>query len=382
MTGTVKEQGRLSPLQKKLDGIKLRIEKKRADKEASLRKEGFSDAEVEQLLIEGELIQKEVREASGNLRSENGSTWRSDKAALRVIEQGQLQLLQAEMRGDFIAAPITPGTEYPTILTRIGLFPPAQRKKLLRDLDDDLALCFSTSWGTGRKFGSPLTIYDEDTLLALGALRQRQLHGRGGNMPVKVMNPFETTSDTTVDVLYTTVGEIQKYLKQDKGGRGNRDRLASIKRLASVTIEFTSIADKKTKSALKAKTFSTKIIDLLTEEFSGDSALYVQFPPVMVKWLHESYTYIDMGVRRQLKGDTAKAIHRYLSSQPSFNIGSDKLKNVVEFKRDTKYFNEALIDTMQQLEALGWCEYNLERKNRKAPYILTGRKLSRKRSKD
>ena len=375
MTRKHSVDGDASTLKQKLDRITERVEQKQKHKEEALQADGYGPEVITAIEKEAESIKQDRTKTAGDDPRESKGKGARGVSPIRVIEKGQLSLLEGEMRGDYTQVPINASTEHPTIFTRIGLFAPTQRGTALQELDEDLAWHFKTGWGRGRKFGSPLTIYDEDTLLALGALRQIQLRGKGKKMPVEVMNPFEPGGETSVDVLYTTIGEIQRYLKQAKGGRGNKKRLASIKRLASVTIEFTKISDPKTNRAIKAETFSTKIIDLLTEEMSNDSVLYVQFPPVMVKWLHESFTYIDMEIRRQLRGDTAKAIHRHLSSQKKFNIGAVAFREVLHYTRELKHFTAALRDAMQQLEALGWCEYDIRGNGRTEPHVLTGRRL-------
>lgn len=349
--------------------ILARVRENRERQARELEEQGYDQAIIDRVVQEHqELIDQAEAITTGSKRR--------GMSAIRIIERAQLQLLKLEQRGDFTQHPITPGHELPTIFTRVPIFMPIKRGSAAKiKLDQDMALPFDTGWGQGRKFGSPLTTYDEDTLLALGALRQRQLTGMGNKMPVKVMNPFDPAQETHVDVTYVTISQIEEYLGNKKGGRGFKRRLESVKRLASVTLEFTKISDKRLEPLIKRRSFTTKIIDLVTEELENDSCLYVQFPPVMVLWLRENFTFINMDIRRQLRGDGAKAIHKFLSSQPVFNIGVEKLMDVMGVEQPKKEFMRMLRDAMRQLEALGWCEYDIEGNGRSLPFKLTGRQL-------
>ena len=364
-------------LDQTLESMRLRIEERSKEQRAQLTEAGFPPKKIEELILESQVMADEASTQEvavvKKLRKRRGQT------SLRIIEQAQLKLFEGEQRGKYTQFPIDPGSEFPSIFTRVPIFVPAQRGTAKAMLDNDLAMHFETGWGKGRKFGPPLTIYDEDTLLALGALRQQQLHGMGQNMPLKVMNPFDPREETDVQVLFTTISEIEEFLQNSKGGRGHKKRLASVKRLAAVTIEFSRISDPKLKSVIKKRTINTKLIDMTTEELSTESCLYVQFPPVMVRWLRESYIYIDMEIRRQIPSDTGKAIHKHLAGQTNFNIGAETLRKVTGSQLERPKFMKCLRETLGILEKLGWMEYELEGNGRRIPFKLTGRRLKRSR---
>lgn len=371
------DTGETRTLDEIISGITSRLEAKRDKEAAELEKEGFTAEVIDKVRKEHDQLIEDVERAAdasqaGKQRLPKGR----GVAATRLIEQAQLKLLEREQRGDFTRFPITPGCEYPSIFTRVPLFAPTKRGTAKAMLDNDGAITFTTGWGEGRKFGPPLTIYDEDTLLALGALRQAQLVGMGSRMPVEVMNPFDPAEETSVQVLYTTISEIEEYLCKSRGGRGHKKRLQSVKRLAAATIEFTRISDPSTESAIKRRSFNTKIIDMLTEELKTDSCLFIQFPPVMVKWLKESYTYIDMDIRRQLS-DNGKAIHKFLAGQSVFNISAEKLHTLTGTALPMNRFLQALRETLKKLEELGWLEYELAGNGRRIPYVLTGHRLKK-----
>ncbi|MEI2422250.1 hypothetical protein V6O07_18360, partial [Arthrospira platensis SPKY2] len=94
---------------------------------------------------------------------------------IRMVEQAQQHLFRGEQLGLYTQFPVEPNSEYPSILARVPIFLPGHQSSAKAKLDKDLALPFATGWGEGRKMGPLLSIYDEDTLLALLGLRQKQL---------------------------------------------------------------------------------------------------------------------------------------------------------------------------------------------------------------
>ena len=373
MTTRTRTAGAGHSLEKKLESIKQRLDEKRAEQEKALRESGFTPEDLDQLSQEAAAMSAEADQkpvGAHGKRAGRGST------SARLIEQAQMQLFESEQRGDFKQFPIAPNSEYPSLLARVPVFAPGQRSRMAARLDQDLAMHFETGWGKGRKFGPPLTIYDEDTLLAILDLRQRQLVGKGSKMPIAVMHPGDPGEDTNVQVLFTTIGEIQDYLGLAKGGRGHKRRLQSVKRLAGVVIEFTRASDPAINSVIKEGSFSTKLIDVVTQDLESESCLYIQLPPVMVRWLSRSYTYIEMDVRRHLT-DHGKAIHKFLASQKQFNISLEKLKEITGSALQRREFARVTRETMKTLHEIGWCEYKIEGNGRSKPYILTGRRLPR-----
>ena len=314
---------------------------------------------------------KEIDAPKKNKRSSRG------RPSNNIIKQAELALIERERRGDFEQFPIHPSSEFPTLLTRIPIFIAGKRSIARQKIDEDMAVSFETGWGRGRKFGPPLNVYDEDTLLALGALRQRRLIGRGDRMPSPTINPMNPDDESKVDVVYTTVTEIQRYLGLSTGGRALSKRLKSVERLAAIVIELTKVADKSMQAVIQQRKFRTKLIDLLQEDGLNDSYLFVQFPPVMVAWLENSYTYIDMDIRKQLNSDTGKLIHKFLASQGTFNIGLTKLAEVVGSEPNAN-FNRTAKKTFERLAELGWLDYTLEGTGRTKPYVVKGRVLQKK----
>ena len=283
-----------------------------------------------------------------------------------VIERAQLSLFDLERHGHFTQLPLTPGSEFPSLLARLPIFVPGKRHSRKPLLDRDNALPFETPWGRGRKHGPPLTVYDEDTLLALGMLRQRRLNGRGARMPIPVADFARDGEGVRVHVLFTTLTEVEALFGNSKNGKSFESRLDSIKRLASTRIEFESQSDKFVQNGTVIS-----MIDVAWQRWTEESVLYIQFSPVMAHWFENAYSYVDWTVRLNLT-DTGKAIHRFLSSQHrEYAIYVDKLRRTIGYPRDIKYFVRDLRETMARLIALGWLRtYALEGNGRSQAYKL------------
>ena len=292
------------------------------------------------------------------------------KSTLTIIEEAQLSLFQQELQGRFTNIPLDPQTEYPTLLTRLPIFLPIDASAQRALLNKDNAIEFETSWGKGKKYGPPLSMTDEDTLIALGRLRKSRLIGNPNHLPVQVSDLYRVTGEENVSVHITpcTVSQVQLECTPTTGGDANKLRLASIKRLAATTIEF----DNKTADKLVGRGTTIKLIDVAWQEFADTAILYVQFTPIMSQWYDNEYTYIDFNIRKQLT-DTGKAIHRFLSGQPKvYEIGTKKLMGTILYQRQYKAFMSDLRKTCNKLVDLGWItEWCITGTGRGKPQMLT-----------
>ena len=287
-----------------------------------------------------------------------------------VGERAQLNLFNLERRGQFVAVPITPNNEFPTLLTRLPIFVPGRAKKQRERLDRDNALPFETSWGMGRKFGPPLTVYDEDTLIALGRLRQNMLIGDPGKMPYPISTLYreENKDDVHVHVVYCMLSDIQDMCGTSKGGRNNKLRLESIKRLAGTKIEF----NKETRDKVKSTGTTIDLIHVKWDVYEDNAILYIQFSPIMATWLESAYTYIDWNLRKQLRTDVGKAVHRFLSGQPRrYAIFTKKLQATIGHTGPYKHFMANLREAMAQFTEAGWVQAaEITGNGRKQPHKL------------
>ena len=272
-----------------------------------------------------------------------------------VIEEAQLNLFKLEQEGRFTSLPLQPESEYPTFLTRLPIFRPCKRSNQRELLDNENAMPFFTPWGEGRKHGPPLTIYDEDTLIAIGRLRHNRLIGRPEKLPVPVSQLYPRGrggADVNVHVVQCMLSDVQDMCESVRGGAADRMRLDSIKRLAAVVIEF----DTKTAAKYIGTGTSVKLVDVLWQYYTEDAILYMQFTPLMAAWYESEYTFLDWNVRRPLS-DTGKAVHRFLSGQPRpYEISTKKLLTTIGYLRDHNKFLADLRQTLRQLETLKWID--------------------------
>jgi len=255
------------------------------------------------------------------------------------------------------------GNEFPTMLTRVPIFPPGKRSQQKVLLDSMNALRFETPWGRGKRHGPPLTTQDEDTLIALFRLRRFALRADGSRLPVPINGVDEPQ---VVHAVYLRISDVQKELGVDAGGRANDLRIESIKRLAATRIELEAIS---TNGWTPGKTHS--LIEVEWTRHKGDGLVLVQFPPVISRFLTEAYSYVDWDVRRKLS-EAGKAIHRFLSGQPkSYCVGAEKLRATIGYTRSKGSFMRDLRDTMERLKDEGWLKgYVIVGTGRSSDFLL------------
>ena len=291
-----------------------------------------------------------------------------------VVEQAQLDLFQLERSGQFTTISISPQNEFPTLLTRIPIFVPGRARKQRDRLDNDNALPFKTSWGTGRTFGPPLTVYDEDTLMALGRLRQNMLIGAPGKMPYPVSKLYASADepDVHVHVVLCMLSDIQAICGTSVGGRNNKLRLESVHRLAATKIEF----NKDTRDKVRFSGTTIDLVHVKWDVYEDNAILYIQFSPLMAHWLERAYTYIDWNLRRTLRTDVGKAVHRFLSSQPkTYQIFTRKLQVTIGHTGPYKHFMADLREALGQLQDAEWIhQFEIVGNGRKKPHKLVLRR--------
>lgn len=286
-------------------------------------------------------------------------------------EQQQLELPIEEL------LPAESGqSKYPTLLTRVPLFSPVANRAVL-DTDWIKGEVYTTPWGSIRRIGPGLDIYDEDTLIALFRLcRTRKLHGKRETLPVPVLRVVEDEHGerreggeeiTSVYIGTTTAYAVNCFLGRDTGGENLKACRDSIQRLAVTSLFF-----HKTDLQKEGKTgFFDYVGD---EDCHGE--VTIQFRPAMFR-LMESYTYMDVAVRRQLS-DVGKSVHKFLSGQPNeYAISLDKLMAVVGYSGDRKEFKRVLLGVrskvgqLEKMKLAGWLkQFEINGTGRKTPFIL------------
>lgn len=280
----------------------------------------------------------------------------NDSRDLTGIERAQMNLFEQERAGRFECVPLYPRSEFPTLLTRVPIFLPGHSTRQQQLLDKDNALQFNTSWGKGRRHGPPLTTYDEDTLMAIGLLRQWLLRGDPNKFPIRVspvaQRYSQSLNKTHVHVVTCKLSDIQKICGTTRGGNNNELRLASIKRLAATSIEIT----KQAAARAGERGTTIRLIDVAWEAWEENAIFYMQISPMLAQWLEKEFTFIDFKVRQQLSG-LGKAVHRFLSSQPkTYTISTLKLKEVIHSLDPHKEFIRQLRTALKKLTDIGWLE--------------------------
>ncbi len=344
-------------LSQKMDRILARVEARQQAQAADLRAAGWDRETIAEL-------EAEAKQAPPTLLSRPAR----GRVSRDVIADAQLSLFELERQGQFTALPLDPQQEFPTILTRLPIFVPSKRTTQRELLDSDNALPFQTPWGRGKKYGPPLTVFDEDTLIALGRLRQNLLIGDGHKFPMKVAALPNRAEDLHVHALFCMVSQVQAFCSASSGGHNNKLRLDSIRRLANTRIEF----DTATKEKVASKGTTISLIEVAWQKYLDEAVLYVQFSPVMAQWFEKAYSYIDWNVRKQLT-DTGKALHRFLSGQGKhYTIFTKKLKGTIGYPREYKEFMRDLRACLAQLQTIGWLKrWVIEGNGRARPHKLT-----------
>jgi len=272
--------------------------------------------------------------------------------------------------GAFASYPIRVSNEFPTLLTRLPIFRPSQRRKQQSIQDTDNAVAFNTPWGRGRRVGPPLTIRDEDTLIALMRLRDRVLCGPASGLPASVRDFYarKQSGQTEVHRVVCTVNQINEELGLTDSGTNFKNTFESVKRLNLAKIEL----EQDTEGGKSRVGGAFDLIELRWLVYERHGLLDVIFKPLMAHWLKSSYTYVDWNTRMQLT-NLGKAIHRFLSGQRrDYSIELEKLARTVGYDGRREHMKKHMLAACQELVAIGWLESaNVRGTGRKTPWILS-----------
>ncbi len=220
------------------------------------------------------------------------------------------------------------GKEYPTLFTRLPLFPPMKRGRAREQQAENSKqtdfIRLKSRWDKGGvwRSGPALTVEDEDTLAGLIQLRNIGFSGNELLMPSKKLGADRNIAvshgnQVKVHAVYCVVSELETLIKgrepPKKGWSGTvlSRRRQSIERLGATVLRF--------EQPQGLDNYRGKLIPLIELDWIGDlknSCYYVQFHPAIVYWLEEYRTYINLDVRRQLT-PFGRALYRFLASQVS-----------------------------------------------------------------
>lgn len=277
------------------------------------------------------------------------------------------KLARAEADGYFVSYPIRPGAEFPTLLTRLPIFLPTQRGRQRKLVDKELAFTFMTPFGEGKRHGPPLTVRDEDTLIALMRLRSKRLYGKAPQLPVKIDSEQGRVG---VHAVVCSISDVVAELGLTDGGRNISRTFESVKRLAHTTLEL----NLKTHERYLGPVQTGRVLSLVHVQwqvYKENGLLVVQFPPVIAHWLENEYTYIDWTVRRQLD-DLGKCLHRFLSSQPKgYKNQVSRIATSIGYHGPQKNIKQRFGRSLKQLIGIGWLKtYRFSGNGRSEPLVL------------
>jgi hypothetical protein len=356
---------------KSLNKLMAQIEQR--SKETAERRAEVEAAEQE-LFPSAEVVAEAVAEAQPPAVVEPKKKKRQAGIGKKLVKAADEKLVQAEQLGLFTTFPVSDKNLIPTLIARLPIFlpTPATRQTLL--LDKDLAYCFETPFGKGRRFGPPVTIEDEDVLYAMLQLSERRLIGKGSKLPVPLNDADwlrDDNNDLTVQVMIATVGQINQEIGLSRAGNNYKNTLAAIKRLGQVGIE---IETRKSEMYLgKSWTGETiRLVDLKWRAYNEEGLIFAQFSPIMVKWLREQATYYNWKIRRELKSANGKALHRFLSTQGNhYRKEIEYIADVIGWYGDRNRLRPRMEQVMKQLrDKHDWCTYEITGTGRANPFVL------------
>lgn len=320
-------------------------------------------------VLETELLTSEIEQSTDDAKKPVCQNSR------QMIHSAENNLLRNEQLGLFDTIPLTNKDVFPTLLARIPIFMPITRSKQKELLDEDNYLQFDTPFGSGVRSGPLLTLRDEDTLHALDRLRSKQLHGSGENLPIKVSENLynhDTSGKLRVDIVICTITMINEELGLTDGGDNYRETLSSVRRLANTVIELTTRKKDRYLGCCK-EGGQFKLLDVRWKAYEEQGIVFVQFSPVVTEWLSHEFTYINWQVRKALgRNDTAKALHRFLSTQPkSYSRNIYEIANIIGLRDEKRRIKTKLTTAVKALKKVGWLQdYDFEGTGRSVPYKL------------
>lgn len=301
-------------------------------------------------------------------------------AGRKLVDSARQWLLEQEGRGLFTAIPIVPGNEYPTLMSRLPLFPAISRRKQKKMLDDDNGFPFTTPFGRGRRFGALATVDDEDVLLAVLKLRTYRLRGLGEHLPIGIADVIGRDAEgyCGVHTAIFTLTQLLEELGRTPTGSNYKNVLRSLRRLSSLVIELET-AKKERYFGKDARTLrpvkqggGIRLVEIAWSIHDESRVVLAQFSPIVVMWLEREFTYVNWEIRKQLPSWDERAIHRFLSSQPAvYSEYLEKIASAAGILAPSNKIKSIFTRTLNRLKTLGWLrDYRIEGTGRATPHRL------------
>ncbi len=222
-------------------------------------------------------------------------------------------------------------------------------------LDEDGTLLFQTPWGWGQRYGVPLTIYHEDTLIALLRLHPESPRGpldfreaRRNEIMSKIVDV-----DAHLHRVSCRVSDIQRMCAAPIDEENIRHRLDALRDLARATLMLEWYASDEPGQISSG--FSAELFTLEWSSGAGDAKVDLEFPRSVAGWLGAQYQHLNWSVRCALTSSVGKAVHRYLSGQPEIlRIAAEILRAAIGYTSSHESFVDELSTALEQLVGSGW----------------------------
>lgn len=325
--------------------------------------------------------EEERAELTKQREQEVWTQYSSNTTVQRRAAEVEANLQRLEGQGLFSQFPIKTDNKFPTLLTRIPLFPPSHRVKQREKQDIDTAVAFDTPFGSGKRYGPPLTTKEEDVFITLARLRSRRLFGRPESLPAGVSDIYQKSEAGTVGVHCTicSLTDILEELELSDAGLNYADTLQSIKRLGTTTLELTLNKHERYLGMVETGAM-IPLIQVQWQVWKTNGLIFVIFPPVTAHWLDNEYTFIDWNVRRQLP-PLGKAIHRFLSGQKAnYQRKLIEVGTTIGYDGEPRNIKTNFRKQLDKLVEIGWLEsYSFEGSARKDGLVLRTTKSSGKK---
>jgi hypothetical protein len=270
-------------------------------------------------------------------------------------------------------------SEYPTTLTRLPLFPPVTRETAVEMFKRGWVK-LPSSWDGGGVYrsGPALNIYDEDTLLGLMVLRSRRLLGPADHMPTAVRrldtdDPTPSDERVQVDVVVFTISQLESAIqgytpRNGWGGRELARRRESVEDLYGLQLRFDKVREGTRYQRVKVSLF-----DIPAFSKDQDACYYVQFHPLVSRWLESYHTFISFSLRRKLS-DLGKALHRFLASQRShavYRIDVVSLYEAIGAQDRVWRLNQNARKQLTMMQQAGFItSFSIDGTGRSKPFVL------------
>jgi len=322
--------------------------------------------------IEAECTVVEVEESLPKTNKSQGLTHN------RVTEIIDNQLIQKEQLGLFDTFPVSNKNICPTLLTRTPFAPPINSLEQKNYLDDDNALSFETPFGKGRRFGPNITIFDKRVLHALFRLRNKRLRGEPTSLPIKVSEIFKTETDgkLDVDVVICTTAQILDEFGKNSSGENYSTIKKTLKKLGACRLELTTNKNDRYLGSVEHG-IQFQLFDIQWEAHQKEGVFFIQFSPLITRWLEHESTYYDFEMAMKLgRHSTAIALHEFLSSQLSaknhfYERNMLSLAKTIGLPGETKVIKRKLISACERLIEEKWLtEYKIVGTGRKTPFVM------------